>query len=60
MKNKTLNESSKLNDYHQKRNEHAIKVVEEMSKEPYTLEQMREQAMILSNQMDGDSDEKNP
>jgi benzoyl-CoA reductase/2-hydroxyglutaryl-CoA dehydratase subunit BcrC/BadD/HgdB len=58
MKNKASKESSKLNDYHQKRNEHALKVVEEMSKEPYTLEQMRDQVIQLSSQVNEDNDKK--
>ena len=36
-----------LNDYHKKRSEAAIKAVEEMSKRPFSLEQVREQTERL-------------
>jgi hypothetical protein len=43
------NQKSTLNEYHRKRNIEAQREVEEMSKVPYTIEQMREQQKRLDN-----------
>lgn len=43
MQNKSSKEKSKLNDYHQKRNKVACKEVEEMLKQPLSLDQAKEQ-----------------
>jgi hypothetical protein len=43
MKNKSLKEKSKLNDYHQKKNKVALEAVKQMLKHPLSLEQARKQ-----------------
>ena len=53
---KASQEKSELNDYHRRRNKIALKNVEEMSKEPYTLEQMREQAMMVKHSSPDEKD----
>jgi len=43
MQNKSSEVKSTLNDYHQKRNKAALEAVEQMSKQPCSLEDMRSQ-----------------
>ena len=50
---------STLNDYHQKRNKVALEGAEQMSKQPYSLEQMREQAMSVKKLSKEDHFKKN-
>lgn len=55
MKSKTKHDLSKgstlLNEYHKEKSKAACLAVEEMSKQTYTSEQMREQAMWLKHEI---------
>lgn len=50
MNNESQGKLRSLTPYHHERNKAAIKAVEEMSKHPVTLEQMKAQVKMLNNQ----------
>jgi len=53
MKKKASKEPELLNDYHRKRNEVACKAVEEMMKQPLSLEQAKEQTNMVMGWING-------